>query len=57
MEEIIRQIDQEIQTQETLKQQAWKCNDYSTYNEVCAFISGLSRARQLIREYANETGR
>lgn len=51
MENVITLIEQEIKKQEDLKNKAWSCNDYSSYNEICAFISGLAKAKQIILEH------
>ena len=51
MENVITLIEQEIKKQEDLKHKAWSCNDYSSYNEICAFISGLTKAKQIIIEH------
>ena len=48
MENVITLIEQEIKKQEDLKYKAWLCKDYSSYNEICAFISGLTKAKQII---------
>lgn len=50
MKKVIELIDEEIKKQETLKHDAWSCDDYSSYNEICSFISGLAKAKQLILE-------
>ena len=36
MENVIILIDKEIKESEKLKHEAWSCNDYSSYNEICA---------------------
>lgn len=51
MENVIILIDKEIKESEKLKHEAWSCNDYSSYNEICAFMSGLAKAKQIIIEY------
>ena len=51
MENVIILIDKEIKESEKLKHDAWSCNDYSSYNEICAFISGLAKAKQIILEH------
>lgn len=51
MENVIILIDKEIKESEKLKHDAWSCNDYSSYNEICAFISGLTKAKQIMIEH------